>query len=87
MRYAILLPFPYVFYNSEAQSYALLKICNMTLCTMTFSTVGMGVGIALLDSEAAKSLRLERGEGQLRSLGAELACSLWRKTITVVTMV
>jgi hypothetical protein len=39
MHYAILLQFPYVFYDSEPQSNALLEICIMTLCTMRISTV------------------------------------------------
>jgi hypothetical protein len=39
MHYAIILHFSYVFYDSEAQSNALLEICIMTLCVMTISTV------------------------------------------------
>ena len=39
MRYAIILHLSYVFYDSEAQPYALLKLCIMVLCIMTISTV------------------------------------------------
>jgi hypothetical protein len=39
MHYAIILHFSYVFYDSEARYDALLKICIMTSCVMTISTV------------------------------------------------
>ena len=39
MHYAISLLFPYVFYNSETQTYALSKICIIMLCAIRISTV------------------------------------------------
>ena len=41
MRYALCIfpPFPYVFYDSEPEPDALLKICIMTVCTKRIMTV------------------------------------------------
>ena len=39
MCYAFFPPFPYVFYDSEPEPNALLKICIMTVCTKRIMTV------------------------------------------------